>query len=260
MLRPKNGKKHAVHPNKKGLFMRMNNIKKVAIAFTMSVMTLSAPAFAQDKTEEKAEQEESGPITVSGGVTVVSDYRFRGVSLSDKDFAVQPTLTITHESGLYAGFWGSNVADNGGDDVEIDLYAGFGGGEAVTYDIGATYYLYPGASDINYVEFIGKVGTTVGPAEIGATVAYAPNQNNIGDEDNFYIGSNLGVGIPTTPITLVATLGLEDGAFGDNKIDWSLGATAEVKGFTVGASYVDTNRFNGGLGEAGVVFSLGYSF
>jgi uncharacterized protein (TIGR02001 family) len=236
--------------------MRMKSIKTVAVALTIGAMTFSVPALAQDKDEGV----EVGPISVSGGVTAVSDYRFRGISLSDKDFAIQPTLTVTHESGLYAGFWGSNIAENSGDDVEVDLYAGYGGGEAITYDIGATYYLYPGASDLNYVEFIGKLGTTVGPAELGATVAYSPSQDNIGNQDNIYIGGNVGVGIPTTPITLTASLGLEDGAFGDNKVDWSLGATAEVVGFTVGASYVDTNRFNGGLGEAGVVFSLGYSF
>lgn len=237
--------------------MRMNNIKKVAIALTMGVMTLSVPAFAEETAEE---EEASGPITISGGVTAVSDYRFRGVSLSDKDFAVQPTLTVTHESGLYLGVWGSNIADNGGDDIEVDLYGGFGGGEAITYDIGATYYLYPGASDSNYVEFIGKLGTTVGPAELGATVAYTPSQENIGDEDNIYLGGSVGVGIPNTPVTVLATLGLEDGAFGDKKVDWSLGASVEVKGFTVGASYVDTNRFNEGLSKAGAVISLGYSF
>jgi len=239
--------------------MRNNITKAAVIAVAIGAASLSMPANAQDESEEEIDVG-PGAITVSGGVAVVSDYRFRGVSLTNKDFAFQPTLTVSHESGLYVGVWGSNLAPNGGDDVEVDLFAGFSGGDGVTYDVGAIYYLYPGASGLNYVEFAGKLGTTIGPAQLGATVAYVPSQNNTGNKDNIYIAGNLGVGIPGTPVSLSASLGLEDGAFGNNKVDWSLGATAEVEGFTLGASYVDTNRFIGGLGKAGVVFSVAYNF
>jgi len=239
--------------------MRNNTTKAAVIAVAIGAASLSMPAFAQDESEEEFDTV-PGAITVSGGVAVVSDYRFRGVSLTNKDFAFQPTLTVSHESGLYVGAWGSNVAPNGGDDVEVDLFAGFSGGDGVTYDVGATYYLYPGASGFNYIELAGKLGTTIGPAQLGATVAYVPSQNNTGNQDNIYIAGNLGIGIPGTPVSLSASLGLEDGAFGNNKVDWSLGATAEVEGFTLGASYVDTNRFIGGLGKAGVVFSVAYNF
>lgn len=222
-------------------------------------MAVAAPAFAQD--EEEAE----GPITVSGGVTVVSDYRFRGVSLSDKDFAVQPTLTIKHESGLYLGVWGSNLAENAGDDVEVDLYAGFAGGDAVTYDIGATYYLYPGVSSFNYLELTGKLGTTVGPVTLGGQLSYVPSQDNTGNQDNIYLATNASIGIPNTPVTLTGSIGYEDGAFtvGSDKLDWSIGANASFSGFTAGVSYVDTNRrsvFALGDSKATVVFSLGYAF
>ena len=75
--------------------MRNSILKLASISVAISAMALSAPAFAQDEAAEEA----AGPITLSGGVAVVSDYRFRGVSLSDKDFAVQPYLTVKHESG-----------------------------------------------------------------------------------------------------------------------------------------------------------------
>lgn len=229
------------------------------MSVAMSAMAVSAPAFAQE--EEAAE----GPITISGSITGVSDYRFRGVSLSDKDFAIQPTITISHESGFYVGAWGSNVAENAGDDVEVDLYAGFAGGDAVTYDIGATYYVYPGVSAFNYVEFTGKLGTTVGPATIGGQLSYVPSQDNTGNTDNVYVATNAAIAIPDTPITLTGSVGLEDGAFtgGTSKIDWSLGATAEVAGFTLGVAYVDTDRqstFAFKDSTAGVVFSLSYGF
>jgi uncharacterized protein (TIGR02001 family) len=234
-------------------------LKLASMSVAMSAIALSAPAFAQD------EAEAAGPISVSGGVAVVSDYRFRGVSLSDKDFAVQPFLTISHESGLYAGVWGSNIAENSGDDVEVDLYAGFSGGEELTYDIGATYYLYPGVSSFNYVEFTGKLGSTVGPANVGVQLSYVPSQDNTGNNDNIYFGTNANIAVPNTPISIVASMGVEDGAFtaGNEKVDWSLGLTAAVSGFTLGASYVDTNRrsvFAFKDSTAGVVFSVSYGF
>ncbi len=245
--------------------MRLVVLKIAALGVAMHALAFAAPAMAQDAS--KADDSGAG-ITVSGGVAVVSDYRFRGVSLSNKQVAVQPTLTVKHGSGLYAGVWGSNIAPNGGDDVEVDLFAGYaGGGDALSYDVSATYYVYPGASGFNYAEFTGKVGTTVGPASLGAQVSYVPEQGtNTGNLDNIYVGTNAAIGIPTTPFTLTASVGYEDGAFGNEKIDWSLGATAEVAGFTLGASYVDTNRFIPGTpitrnnGGAGAVFSVGYSF
>ena len=239
--------------------MRKSIFKLAAVSVAMSAFAVSAPAFAQDEAAEEA----AGPITLTGGVAVVSDYRFRGVSLSDKDFAVQPYLTLKHESGFYVGAWASNIAENAGDDVEVDLYAGFAGGDAITYDIGATYYLYPGVSSFNYVELTGKLGTTIGPATIGGQLSYVPNQDNTGNSDNIYVATNAAVAIPNSPITLTGSVGYEDGFFADDKIDWSLGATAAVSGFTLGVAYVDTNRrttFAFKDSTAGVVFSIAYGF
>lgn len=239
--------------------MRNSILKLAAMSVAMSALAVSAPAFAQE------EEAESGPITITGGITGVSDYRFRGVSLSDKDFAIQPTVTVKHESGLYAGFWGSNLAENSGDDIEIDLYAGFAGGDAVTYDIGATYYVYPGVSSLNYVEFTGKLGTTFGPATLGGQLSYVPSQDNTGDDDNVYVATSATIALPDSPMSIVGSVGVEDGAFtgGTSKLDWSLGLTANVSGFTLGASYVDTDRqstFAFKDSKAGVVFSLAYFF
>ena len=77
--------------------MRKSIFSLAAACVAFGSMAAATPAFAQDEEAEEAE----GPITISGSVTLVSDYRFRGLSLSDKDFAVQPTITISHESGLY---------------------------------------------------------------------------------------------------------------------------------------------------------------
>jgi uncharacterized protein (TIGR02001 family) len=238
--------------------MRKSIAKFIApLAFSTALIAVT-PAYAADDAE--AEKEAAGPIDVEVTVAAVSDYRFRGVSLSDKDPAFQPSITVTHESGFYVSAWGSNIAENAGSDVELDLIAGFGGGDALTYDLNLTYYVYPGASAANYAEIIGKLGTTIGPVELGGTLAYAPSQDGTGNQDNVYVGGNASLGVPNTPLKLNASLGLEDGAFGDKKMDWSLGATVDVAGFTLGASYVDTNRLVGGLGKAGAVFSVSYTF
>ena len=151
--------------------MRKSIFRLAAVSVAMSALAVSAPAFAQD---EAAEEEASGPITLAGGIAVVSDYRFRGVTLSDKDFAVQPTITIKHESGLYLGAWASNIANNPGDDIELDIYAGFAGGDTVTYDIGATYYVYPGVSSLNYVEPV--VAYVSGRADLDPAVGRAQHK------------------------------------------------------------------------------------
>lgn len=79
---------------------------------------IATPVYAQDttalppgvSTDTAGDTAPPSAITVSGSATIVSDYRFRGVSQSDKDLAVQAGITVTHESGLYVGAWGSNLA------------------------------------------------------------------------------------------------------------------------------------------------------
>lgn len=54
----------------------------------------------------------------SANVAVTSDYRFRGVSQSAKDPALQGGVDYTHPTGLYLGAWGSTI--DFGDDFDID--------------------------------------------------------------------------------------------------------------------------------------------
>ncbi len=228
--------------------------RTVALAALALPILAATPAMAQD--------EGTKPLDISFSLTAASDYRFRGLSLSDKDPAIQPEISISHSSGLYVTAWGSNIADNGGDDVEIDLIAGIAreiGGLSI--DAGLTYYLYPGASDSNYVELLGSVGTAVGAGDVTLTVGYVPSQNNTDNQDNVYIAVS-GTQSVTDKLSLNASFGLEDGAFGDNKKDWSIGADLDVgRGFVVGAKYIDTARTGGDpLGKATGVVSITKSF
>lgn len=92
-------------------------------------------------------QAQTSPFT--GNVTLVGDYRFRGVSQTYTQPAIQGGLDYASPTGAYVGAWGSNVSGNqflNGGSLELDLYGGYrfalGG---VGLDLGAQYYWYPRA-------------------------------------------------------------------------------------------------------------------
>lgn len=233
-----------------------------------ALLAVSTPAFAQE--------EPPGPITVSGSVGLVSDYRFRGVSQSDKNLAVQGGVTIAHESGVYAGLWGSNLAGwgtFGGANMELDIVAGYkaplGG---VTLDVGATWYMYPGGFDnTDFIEPYAKISGTVGPATLLAGVAYAPSQEALGNwylngasaaagvydlpgdkNDNLYIWGDAAFGVPNSGLTVKGHVGYSNGNKGLGPfatsvaptgayIDWLIGADYVLGPLTLGVAYVDTD-------------------
>lgn len=85
-----------------------------------------------------------GGHEVSFNASLVSNYIFRGVTLSDEDPAIQGGVDYAHNSGLYAGIWASSY-DNGGDsEIEVDWYAGysFNLSDDVSVDIGGIRYYY----------------------------------------------------------------------------------------------------------------------
>jgi uncharacterized protein (TIGR02001 family) len=208
-------------------------------------MLTAVPAFAQD------EEEASSPISVSGNVAVTTDYRFRGVSLSGGDFAVQGGIDFGHESGFYLGTWGSSIA--GGSpygELELDVYAGWSGdvAEGVTVDVGLLYYLYPTGDvpgfDTDYFEPYASVAFTLGP--VGGTLgaAYAWDQDSLGGSDNLYIYTDWSLGVPQTPLSFSAHLGYTDGVLAppflagtadDSGLDWSLGVSAPIIGGLTGS-------------------------
>ncbi len=232
---------------------------------------IAVPAAAQEEAPPK-------PVTVSGSVAVVNDYRFRGVSQSDRNPAIQAGFTVAHESGFYVGTWGSNLAGwgtFGGANMELDLIAGYktpiGGG---TLDVGATWYMYPGGFDnTDFIEPYVKLSGTAGPVSLTAGVAYAPKQealgawynngasaeagvyDNPGDKnDNLYVWGDGAVGIPNTGLTAKAHIGYSAGNRGLGPFatsvaptgrywDWLVGADYAIPStpLTLGVAYVDTD-------------------
>ena len=221
-----------------------------AALFGLASLAFAAPVAAQTvNPADEVEAETEGPITFSANVALTSEYRFRGVDLSGGDVAVQGGLDLGHESGFYVGTWASTLDNDtvGFGDIELDVYGGWSGdvGEGVALDVGVIGYLYPdaGPGDFDYVEFYSWLGFTFGPAETTVGVAYAPEQDSLGGTDNLYVYSDVGVGIPNTPVTLTGHLGYTAGVitFPDDgdAFDWSIGAEANIYGpLTLSAAYV----------------------
>ncbi|RVQ66494.1 hypothetical protein EKN06_10770 [Croceicoccus ponticola] len=201
----------------------------------------AAPAMAQDS-----------DLTVSANVAYTTDYRFRGVSLSGGDFALQGGMDVAHASGFYVGTWASSLEEDGGyGSTEVDIYGGWSGAltESLSVDVGLLYYLYPDApdGDYDYLEPYASVTGAVGPAEVTVGVAYAWEQDSLGGDDNLYVYTDLGFGIPETPVSFSAHLGYTDGVLappllaGSNDetgFDWSLGASVSAMGLELGVAYV----------------------
>jgi uncharacterized protein (TIGR02001 family) len=82
--------------------------------------------------------------TVSANVALTTDYYFRGISQTDNDGAIQGGFDWSHDSGVYAGVWASNV-DFGDTHIEVDTYLGFAneiGDTGIGYDVNVLRYNY----------------------------------------------------------------------------------------------------------------------
>ena len=109
----------------------------------LSLALVASGAFAQTKPPEP-------DYTLAYNIGAFSDYRFRGISQTRLDPALQGGIDFTHKSGFYLGAWASNIKwikDGGGknSNAEIDLYGGYKGTLSdIGYDLGLLAYVYPG--------------------------------------------------------------------------------------------------------------------
>ena len=133
----------------------MNTFKKTALALAISA--LAGGALAQSA-PAPAPAPEKSPITAN--VTVVNDYRYRGMTQSNYKPAIQGGFDYVHEeSGFYIGNWNSSISWIGDTysgqspntspvsaPIEMDFYAGFKKeliGAGFASDIGVLQYYYP---------------------------------------------------------------------------------------------------------------------
>jgi uncharacterized protein (TIGR02001 family) len=176
----------------------MKTLHKTAIS-AAAVALLSGLACTSAFAEEAAaEAPEASPITAN--VTVVNDYRYRGISQSNFKPAIQGGFDYAHESGFYIGNWNSSISwisdsfTPGGANssvnksvsapIEMDFYAGFKKeliGEGFASDIGLLQYYYPTSgyptsstiANPNTTEIYAAQNFTFGPVTGFAKVSYA---------------------------------------------------------------------------------------
>ena len=218
-------------------------------------------------------------LTFSSGVLLVSQYRFRGLGLSDEKPALQGTINLNHKSGPYAGLWASSTdgfGELGGSNLELDLYAGTKVllGKA-TLDVGLLYYAYPGSTggDFEFFEPYANISLPIGPATTKLGAAFAPAQDAMGGNSNIYLFNDNSLPLKGTPLSLTSHIGWSKGdttlSPGGDYLDWSLGAAASWRNLTFGLAYVDTNisrtqavaaGANRDIVDKAVVLSLGATF
>ena len=120
----------------------------------------------------------------NASVTLVSDDRYRGVSLSDGGPAAQVGLGFDADRGAYVGAFASTAKLYGQDMVRWLGYAGWAGrfGHGASWDVGAQYTGFSRASGDGYPELYAGVSGE----RLGVRVAYA--WRYFGGDDALYTG------------------------------------------------------------------------
>lgn len=109
---------------------------------------------AQLKGIETEEEKSQSPHSFTSNVSIISDYRFRGISQTFRKPALQGGFDYAHQSGLFLGTWASNVDGTtnlyNNTSLEWDIYGGIKGKVFpkrlldLNFALGAFYYYYPG--------------------------------------------------------------------------------------------------------------------
>jgi uncharacterized protein (TIGR02001 family) len=211
-----------------------------------AILSVASVAQAQPKAAEP-------DYTLTGNVSLLSDYRYRGISQTRTKPALQGTIDFAHKSGLYLGAFGSNVkwlSDVGSKgNIEVDLYGGYKGtivGD-LGYDVGLLQYLYPrnnlaslGAANANTLEAYGGLTYKTISAKY-----YSSLTNLFGNVNSKRSGY----------LDISATQDLGDGWSANahvgrqtirnagqlNYTDYKIGVTKDLSGFIFGAAIVGTN-------------------
>lgn len=116
---------------------------------TVSIRTAAMLALAMSATLAQAADAPASPFTVTGSLTLTSDYVWRGLSQTWGRPAEQASVTVDHSTGAYFGFFASNVAPQfvPGANLETDWSLGYktrlGGADL---DLGGVYVYYPGGN------------------------------------------------------------------------------------------------------------------
>lgn len=235
-----------------------------ALAALLALGTLPSAAFAD----------------LAFNVGAVSDYRYRGISQSRLQPALQGGVDWSM-NGFYAGAWASTirwVQDFGGSgDIEIDGYGGYKGDivkDSLSYDVGVLTYFYPANKlnpSANTTEIYGAL--TFGPATVKYSHALTNTFGNVDSKNSGYLdvsaSFDVGGGVMVAPhIGYQRISGPNSGP--GSYYDFSLTLSKDFNGFVpsvavIGNRSIDalfySSPYNGKqLGKTTVVVGAKYNF
>ena len=251
-------------------------MKKTLVLSLIALAIGSLTSVAQAQTAPAAPES-----TLSFNVGVTSDYRYRGISQSRLQPALQGGIDYADKSGFYVGAWGSTIKfikDSGATDgpVELDLYGGYKGTAGdVAYDVGFLRYEYLG-NKLGSVPLYANANTSeiYGAVTIGlVTAKYSHSLTNVfgtPDSKNSYyldLSAAFDLGNGLTLVPHVGRQMVKNNAAG-TYTDYALTLTKDLgNGLTASAALVSTDadkvfyslkdKFNG---KSGVTVGLKYAF
>lgn len=225
-------------------------------AITSASLTSAATSYA----------DETSPHHFSSNIGLFSQYVFRGITYSDEDPALQGGFDYSHDNGIYAGVWASTLdeGNNSGNSLEVDFYAGYYHQltDDVGIDVGLLQFYYPDHKKYNG-ENIDTTEVYLAATWKWFTAKYSRTLSDWGGVNNKsagidgyaagdtkgtqYYELNFDYALPLA-INFNLHVGREDvenySEF--NYTDYAIGlskdfSAAGTDGWTVGATYTDTN-------------------
>ena len=264
----------------------------------LAVSCLSSTASAQTAPAAAPEAATPGPFTAN--VTLVNDYRYRGISQSNFQPAIQGGFDYAHSSGFYVGNWNSSIswisdaASTAGNSasapIEMDFYAGFKHewSKGFAADVGVLQYYYPTsnlsafATNPNTTELYVAQNFTFNAFTGYLKFSYAvtPLFGTLNSTGSNYTDLTVNYDTGFWGLSLNGHVGYQavagrvaDGSMSNASLysytDWKLGVTKDFgSGFAGAVAYVGTNAKNGAymnpnaqnLGKAGFLISLTKTF
>ncbi len=241
-------------------------MRNTLLAVSLATAALAVPSLADAQAPAAAAP--ASPHTFTGNVGLYSDYRFRGISQTFKQPAIQGGFDYSHSSGWYAGNWNSSIntgAGFPGGGIEMDFY----GGWKKTWgdwglDLGAIYYYYPGtdataanfpANPKNGKTHTGGVNNT--ELYIGGSWTWLSLKYYHGVSDYFSLpdtkksdyldlSGTYDLGNGWGIVGHIGSFKLKNWDSGArntkaNYTDWKIGVTKDFSGWVLAASYIDTS-------------------
>lgn len=209
----------------------MQSICRFAVIAALGFLTL--PVQARD-----------GGVSIDGYVGGVTDYRDRGLSLSDRDVALAASIGAFFDSGFYVGLDAGTVDTFNGGDARLELFAGYSidAGDYV-YDFSVEMDSILGDRSQYYPEFKASISRDFGLAFTRAGIAYAPDGRwSNPQNDSVYTYADLEIPVPTLPaLTVVSRVGRDFRGGISNAWDWSVGLSAFVGDAELSISYDDSS-------------------